>query len=77
MKEGMTMGLFDSFKKAIDDIKIDIPSKVAYDLDSLEGIKNITLPKYRPLNGIESPVNNVEYILQRKATEHKKMGEWI
>lgn len=68
------MGLFDGLKKAIDDMKSEIPSRATYDLDSLEGIKNITIPKYRPLNGIESPVNNIEYVLQRKATEHKKNG---
>jgi len=45
-----------------------------YDLDSLEGIESIEIPKYQPLRGIQSPVNNIEYILQRKATEHKRNG---
>lgn len=56
------MGLFDFFKKN------------TYDFDSVEGINRIKIPKYPPLKGIESPVNNIEYILQRKATEHKKNG---
>lgn len=45
-----------------------------YDLETLEGIQNIPIPKYKPLQGMSSPVNNVEYILQKKATEHKKNG---
>ena len=56
------MGLFNFFKKD------------SYDLDSIEGINKIGIPKYPPLKGLESPVNNIEYILQRKATEHKKNG---
>jgi|LSQX01.1.fsa_nt_gb hypothetical protein len=35
---------------------------------------SISIPEYKPLHGIGSPVNNIEYILQRKATEHKKNG---
>ena len=42
--------------------------------DTIEEIEAITIPRYKPLQGIESPVNNVEYILQRRATEHKKNG---
>jgi hypothetical protein len=45
-----------------------------YDLDSLEGIESIEIPKYQPLKEIQSPVDNIEYILQRKATEHKRNG---
>lgn len=45
-----------------------------YDFQTLEGINSITIPSYEPLQGMSSPVNNVEYILQRKATEHKKNG---
>ena len=45
-----------------------------YDFETLEGIQNIPIPKYKPLQGMSSPVNNVEYILQKKATEHKKNG---
>lgn len=57
------MGLFDFLKP--------IPKP---DFDSIEGIERIEIPKYKPLTGMESPVNNIEYILQRKATEHKKNG---
>lgn len=56
------MGLFNFFKKD------------SYDLDSINGINKIGVPKYQPLKDLESPVNNIEYILQRKATEHKKNG---
>lgn len=42
--------------------------------DTIEDIESITIPRYNPLQGIESPINNVEYILQRRATEHKKNG---
>ena len=45
-----------------------------YDFETIEGIQNIPIPKYKPLQGMGSPVNNIEYILQRKATEHKKNG---
>ena len=45
-----------------------------YDFQTLEGINSIKIPSYEPLQGMSSPVNNVEYILQRKATEHKKNG---
>lgn len=56
------MGLFDMFKKKDP-------------FESVESILNIPIPKYPPLKGIESPVNNIEYILQRKATEFKKAGD--
>lgn len=46
-----------------------------YDFQTLEGINSIKIPNYKSLQGISSPVNNVEYILQRKATEHKKNGK--
>lgn len=54
---------------------LDFLKKDSYDLDSIEGIEKIKVPKYPPLKGLESPVNNIEYILQRKATEHKKNGK--
>lgn len=49
--------------------------KSKYDLDSIEGIQAIEIPKYKKLKGVGTPVNNIEYILQRKATEYMKMGE--
>lgn len=42
--------------------------------DSIEGINNIQIPQYSSIKGMASPANNIEYILQRKATEHKKNG---
>lgn len=41
------------------------------ELNSFKGIQAIKIPEYKPLQGIQSPVNNIEYVLQRKATEHK------
>lgn len=49
--------------------------KSKYDLDSIEGIQAIEIPKYKKLKGVGTPVNNIEYILQRKATEYMKLGE--
>lgn len=57
------MKIFDLFKKS-----------EAYDFNSVDGISKIQIPKYPKLEGIQSPSNNIEYILQRKATEHKKNG---
>lgn len=48
--------------------------KCKYNLDDINSIMAIPIPKYKPLTGLSSPVNNIEYILQRKATEHKKNG---
>ncbi len=48
--------------------------KKFYDLETLEGIESVEIPTYRRFKGVQSPVNNIEYILQRKATEHKKNG---
>ena len=44
------------------------------DLDTIEGIMSIPIPKYAPLQGMGNPSNNIEYILQKKATEHKRNG---
>lgn len=49
-------------------------SNSKYDLETLEGIRAIKIPKYSQINGLQSPTKNIEYILQRKATEHKKNG---
>lgn len=45
-----------------------------YDYSTVQSIMSIPIPKYEPLHGLTSPVNNIEYILQRKATEFKKSG---
>jgi tetratricopeptide (TPR) repeat protein len=52
----------------------DFLSKEKYDLNTLGGIEAIEIPSYKPLKGISSPTENIEYILQRKATEHKRNG---
>ena len=43
-----------------------------HDLNSIEGIGAIPIPKYERFSGLASPMDNIEYILHRKATEHKK-----
>lgn len=49
----------------------------AYDLDTIAGIRSIPIPQYKPLTGsLSTPVKNIEYILQRKATEHWKAGRY-
>ena len=52
----------------------NIFKKESCDFNTVEGIEKIKIPKYSSLKGVESPVDNIEYILQRKATEHKKNG---
>lgn len=49
--------------------------KPKYDLETIEGIRAIEIPKYKRLSGVSSPTGNIEYILQRKATEHKRNGK--
>lgn len=46
-----------------------------YNFDTVEDIMAIPIPKYKKLDGIGSPVDNIEYILQRKATQFKKDGK--
>lgn len=45
-----------------------------YDMNSLDGINQIQIPKYEQLQGMGDPSGNIEYILQKKATEHKRNG---
>lgn len=49
-------------------------TQTAPGFDTVEAIRAIPIPKYNPIVGLESPVENIEYILQRKATAHKKNG---
>lgn len=46
-----------------------------YNFNSVEEIQSIPIPKYKSLSGLGSPVNNIEYILNRKATIFKKDGK--
>lgn len=48
--------------------------KKAYDFSTVQSIMSIPVPKYEPLHGLTSPVDNIEYVLQRKATEFKRNG---
>ena len=67
------MGLFD---KLFQKDKVSKKTQI-YDLETVSGILSIQIPKYDPLtNSLSSPVNNIEYILQRKATEHDRAGKW-
>lgn len=45
-----------------------------YDFNSIEGIRNIPVPKNGKIFYMKSPVNNIEYILQRRALRYKKNG---
>lgn len=64
--------MFDFFRK----IFIS-NSNNKYDFETLEGIQSIPIPKYKPLQGMGSPVNNVEYILQKRQLNIRKTEEWI
>lgn len=60
------MGIFNFIKSVIEEKP---------DLETIEGINSIKIPVYKKLSsGVSSPTNNIEYILQRKATEHKRNG---
>jgi tetratricopeptide (TPR) repeat protein len=66
------MNFFDSlFRKSNNS---DLPPNTQYELDSIDGINAIPIPEYSKFSGVPSPLNNIEYILQRKATDHKKNG---
>lgn len=61
--------MFDFIKKLI-----GIGSgNIEYDLDTLQEIERIPIPNHKPLQRMGNSSNNIEYILQKKATEHK----WI
>lgn len=58
--------------------RIDEGKKVLYDLYSVEEIESIAIPNYLNLKtkGLSAfPTNNIEYILQKKAAEHKLNGD--
>ena len=67
------MGIFEKLFKPTEKKQI----KNNYDLDLLSSIQSIQIPNYKPLSGsLSTPVNNIEYILQSKATEHAGKGGW-
>lgn len=61
--------LFDRIRK-----KLSKKPQNKYDFSTVEAINSIPIPQYERFHGLESPINNIEYILQRKATEFKKSG---
>lgn len=61
----------DGFFNNINFYIIGIKARM-HDFNSVEGIRSIAIPNYESISGIASPVNNIEYILQRRATRHKK-----
>ncbi len=68
------MGLLDKIFRTSPFVK----KNHGYDLDTVDGIESIPIPLYKLLTGsLSSPVNNIEYILQRKATEHWKAGRQV
>ena len=48
--------------------------KDRYDYNTIEGIMSIPIPKNKSLRSRRKPSQNIESILQKKATEHKKNG---
>lgn len=60
------MGLLDLFKKN--------RTEHRYDMDTLEGIRAIPVPA-RNYNTGDWKQDRIDYLLQRKATEHKKNGQ--
>lgn len=66
MKKGDIMNLSDIFKKAYNTKK--------YDMDTLSGINSIPVPAKNYNNG-DFTKDCIYYLLQRKATEHKKNGK--
>ena len=64
--------MLDAIKKLLNKKSND-----KYNFDSFESIQNISIPKYKLLQGMGSPVNNIEYILQKKQQNIRKMEEWI
>lgn len=68
------MGLFDLFfKPTTKTISVPIRSR-KYDMDSLEGINSIPVPAQNYNTG-DPTKDCIYYLLQRKATEHKKNGK--
>lgn len=66
------MGILEKFFKT----RVIPQNKQIYDLDSVSSIQSIPIPDYKPFSGsLSTPVNNIEYILQRKATEHDRAGK--
>lgn len=53
----------------------DTNKTTEYSFETIQEIEGIEIPSYSMNPGISSPVNNIEYILQRKATEFKKEGK--
>ncbi len=62
------MGIVDNIKKLF--------GRDNYDLDTLDGINSIPVKlfEYKPKKGERYAYNSIEYVLQRKATEHKRNG---
>ncbi len=64
---------FDNFRENITFYQEGINARM-YDFNSIEGIRSIPVPRYKKTICMKSPVNNIEYILQRRAVRHKKNG---
>ena len=70
------MGLFDIFKSKKRNANVwESLKPEKYDMDTLEGINSIPVPAKDYHTG-DYTKDCIYYLLQRKATEHKKLKEW-
>lgn len=65
------MGIFDKIKNGLETVAKTTKQKV-YDFDSIEGIESITVADVKAQKQDTDMLDSIEYVLQRKATEHKK-----
>lgn len=65
------MGIFDKIKEGLGSSAKTTKQKV-YDFNSIEGIESITVADVKNQKKDTDMLDSIEYVLQRKATEHKK-----
>jgi hypothetical protein len=65
------VGIFDKIKNGFETVAKTTKQKV-YDFDSIEGIESITVADVKAQKLDTDMLDSIEYVLQRKATEHKK-----
>lgn len=65
------MGIIDKIKNGFETVAKTTKQKV-YDFDSIEGIESITVTDVKAQKLGTDMLDSIEYVLQRKATEHKK-----
>lgn len=67
------MGIFDKIKTGFENVSKTTKQKV-YDFNSIKGIESITVTDLKAQKPDTDMLDSIEYVLQRKATEHKKNG---